>query len=244
LLQGADKSELAYSARLERKLQGDATYTRILDFDFLSGDIWMRLNEVWVFPPSRRRWRIANVEAVRGPWTIVDLAFYVDSSCEVDATLSVNATPMSSPFKATNGPVRAFDWNPSTEWTAACVTAECGRNEAWIGLQFDAEMPLIECVKVQQQAGDDTYVSSVVLQYLSGETEWSTMARYDGLFGGTRLVLSPMLPQSSWRLTAAQTMNRQWDIRELELYGDAECTEALHPVQQDGGYSLAARLDQ
>lgn len=38
LLQGADMSELAYSARLERKLVGEATYTRIMDFDFLSGN--------------------------------------------------------------------------------------------------------------------------------------------------------------------------------------------------------------
>ncbi|KAF4673053.1 hypothetical protein FOL47_011062 [Perkinsus chesapeaki] len=244
LLQAGDTSEAAYQARLERLPEGETSYSRVLDFDFLTGDVWLKLNEVWVFPPNRRRWRIANVDAVKGPWTIIDMAFYLDSSCELEATLSVNGTPLSSPFKAVNGPARAFDWNPATEWTAECVTAECGRGDAWIGLHFDAEIPLIECVKMQQQAGDDTYTSSVVLQYSSGETEWSTMARYDGLFGGTRLVLSPMLPQSSWRVAAVQTISRQWDVRELELYGDPQCTQALHPLLREGGYSLTTRIDQ
>lgn len=88
---------------------------------------------------------------------------------------------------------------------------------------------------------DSREVLQLLLILWSSYSYWS---RYDGLFGGTRLVLSPMLPRSSWRLTVTQVVSRQWDIRELELYADAECTEALHPVQHDGGHSLAARLDQ
>eukprot|EP00746_Dinoflagellata_sp_MGD_P023698 gnl/MRDRNA2_/MRDRNA2_155584_c0_seq1.p1 gnl/MRDRNA2_/MRDRNA2_155584_c0~~gnl/MRDRNA2_/MRDRNA2_155584_c0_seq1.p1 ORF type:complete len:453 (+),score=68.82 gnl/MRDRNA2_/MRDRNA2_155584_c0_seq1:78-1436(+) len=156
------------------------------------------------------RWRVVNLEPVTYGWAIAELEFYSDAFCSPETKLGgqsfYNETdptntwvPISSGFRDSRRPERAFDGRSWTEWRAQCHV--CAAEEAYLGIELEEEYS-VKCLRIWQWGEREYGTSQVALEYWKGvgndysAAKWVVATKYGGVRSGgySQLYLIPCEP--------------------------------------------------
>jgi len=220
----------------------------------------------WNRRPSQpwSMWRVLNNEVVPRQWKVVELRAYNDSLClrELGAAdpLLRNPIPLQNPIGSGYLTWRdqldhGFDGTALTSWGADCVG--CADRKYWIGGELqnssrfqealnaleDANLggeSIVKCIRIWQSPDFLEQSPSLRVDVWNGKDWQVSVLSSTGVVGGGGggvWMRSPSNFATRWRMVAADGVNRNWRVHEVEFYRDTNCTDRLR-LPSDGGTSV------
>ncbi|KAF4683663.1 extended synaptotagmin-like protein [Perkinsus olseni] len=203
--------------------------------DALSGGVWQQRPA-----PAGTLWRLLNAEQLADRWTVAEVHFYEDLTCDERFEITSIHTAIGSPpeLQRTSGsPLLArntIDYDTDTSWMASCSSSlpvGCPAQSAWIGQEFSTPVAEVRCVMVWQSDdykatnGPSTAAQDMLLQRWDGD-DWVTTGRIgDPSFEGGKWEHNKPAPGHLWGVRNFASVDEKWEVAELRLHAEEDCSD-------------------
>ncbi|KAF4715893.1 hypothetical protein FOZ63_021394 [Perkinsus olseni] len=218
--------------------------------DALSGGVWQQRPA-----PAGTLWRLLNAQQMADRWTVAEVHFYEDLTCDERFEITSIHTAIGSPpeLQRTSGtPLLArntIDYDTDSSWMASCSSSlpvGCPAQSAWIGQEFSTPVAEVRCVMLWQADdykatnGPSTAAEDMLLQRWDGD-DWVTTGRIgDPTFEGGKWEHNRPAAGHLWGVRNFASVDEKWEVAELRLHAEEDCSdEAL-----EGEPTATATLEQ